>query len=92
MSAGSSRIPALLFPIKQLRSENHAALKDDLMMTVLKHLDWFKEYREALKAYRMALTHGVTSDVPTYPTDAVESVEIAVDELIRRVVDPNYTR
>lgn len=71
----------------QLRSEKHAELKNELMMSLLTRVDWFVAYRDSLRRYR---EHG--GEAPEYPSDRVDKVETLVDRLIADVVDPLYVR
>ena len=70
-----------------LRSEAHAELKNELMMSLLMRLGWFVQYRESLRKYREE-----GAPVPTYPSARVDRVERLVDDLIVNVVDPTYKR
>ena len=70
-----------------IRKRRYVALKDTLMMALLSELDWFVAYREALVAHRER-----GKPMPAYDKARFESVERHVDELIRKVIDPTYTR
>ena len=73
--------------LQRLRGGSHTELKNELMMTYLMSLAWFRAYREALTEYRKR-----GGSPPPYPTEQVERVERAVDDYLRKHVDPNYTR
>ena len=73
--------------LRLLRSENHAEMKNDLMMERLWKEDWFVSFRRALDAYRED-----GGPRPDYPSKLVEFVESEVDEWIRENVDRSYTR
>jgi len=87
----STDVPALtlLDPrrLRPLRSTVHAELKNDIMMALLTHMEWFVEYRKRLEAYRTR-----SAPRPTYPSDAVDRVETLVDQLIKDALDPEYRR
>lgn len=74
--------------LQRLRTERHADLKNELMMAILLHADWFVQYRSQLNAYRQQKT----TPPPVYPNERVERVERIVDSLIREAIDPDYTR
>ena len=58
-----------LSKLQRLRSEKHAELKNELMMSVLLQMDWFVAFSERLDRYRMA---GAVA--PPYPSARVEQV------------------
>ena len=84
-------LPALLLQgvvVHELRPQQNAELKNQLMMAILNQLDWFVQYRIGLAEYRA----GAAPKPVPYPTERVELVEKAVDELIRKIVDDTHTR
>lgn len=84
----SASVPSRTITVREMRTTQHADLKNDLMMRVLKEFPWFVEYREALERHQ---TTGACMTMK-YPSDRVEKVETCVDELIRGCVDPSYVR
>lgn len=84
----SASVPSRTITVREMRTTQHADLKNDLMMRVLKECPWFVEYRKALERHQ---TTGACMTM-TYPSDRVEFVETRVDELIRACVDPSYVR
>ena len=77
-------LPLLALPL--LRSEAHAAEKNEEMMRRLLQKEWFVNYRAALQRYR---EH--SGERPVYPSAAVEEVEQAVDAWMR-ARHPGYRR
>jgi hypothetical protein len=73
--------------LRLLRSEQHAELKNTLMMTTLMASEWYLRYREQLRVYRQE-----KGAMPQYPSERVAKVESLVDRLIRVSVDPEYSR
>ena len=71
-------LPLLALGVELLRSEEYAEEKNDMMMEQLWQEMWFVQYREALDEYRDG-----NGQQPVYPTDAVEKVELWVDEQMR---------
>lgn len=84
----SASVPSRTITVREMRTTQHADLKNDLMMRVLKECPWFVAYRKALDR------HQSTGACMTmrYPSERVEFVETRVDELIRACVDPSYVR
>jgi len=80
-------IPLSIDKLRPLRSEQHAELKNALMMERLSRKPWFVKYRAQLADYRLG-----KGPRPQYPTEEVEAVEREVDQWIVENEDPFYTR